>query len=332
MNLNEALARIVREKGIIKFVDIGASSLNKGVLQTAKLNEFIQAMKEATVLLDAARLIPMESFSKDIDRIDMEIDLEAPVRDPVTGNITLSDQDPEFGLNNLDAVLLKAKTRLTQEAIEDNIQGNTLPSTLTSLFGAAGGRSLEKIFIYGDTAETGGTVPTGYKAVDGWIKKTHANNKFYGGGTTSGRDFDPDDIDDIFTTLYDAQNRAYLSRSIYFVAPQRASQYRRSLKSRDTDLGDQANLQAGNLTFEGRPVVEVPALAAPLDDGTFFGPEAVFFGPAANFVYGMWKTVTIRSDEDVENDMWKFFLRLRGDCHFENEKNLVLGLPSETAP
>lgn len=334
MNLNEALRDVIlRDKGIIKFVDVGESSLDKGVLTTDKLDAFVQEMKNGTVLLDAARILTMNSFEKDIDRISMEIELESPTRDPETGELVQTDQDPTFACNTLNAKRLSAQTRLTQESIEDNIEKGTLPSTVTTVFGKAGGRALERVFIYGDTAETGVSVPTGYKSVDGWIKK--CANKLY--GTGEDKDFDPaitDTASDehMFAIMMEELDTAYLENAIYWVPTKRARSYQRSLKNKDTDLGDRANLQKGQLTYEGHPVVAVPGLDWAVNTPDFFGPEAMFFGPADQFVYGLWSQVRIRTWEDVKNEMWYFFLRMRGDCHFEDERKMVCGLPGETKP
>lgn len=333
MNIEQGLAQVIREHGIIKFVDIGASSLNKGVLSTEKLAAFIQEMKSATTLLDAARLIPMNSFKKDIDRITMDIELEAPTRDPTTGAETLTDQDPTFAENTLDAVKLRAKTGLTREALEDNIEGQMLETTLTSLFGAAAGRALERVFIYGDTSVTSSSVATGYKAVNGWIKKN--DNKLYGTGTGKDIDFtivDPSKDTYPLAVIKDALDTNYLNGAVFFTPTSIALSYQRALKSKDTNLGDQANLQNGQLTFEGYPVIPVPALDKPYADAAFFGKKAIFFGPPSNIVYGMWKNVEIRPYEDIANDKWAFYLRLRGDCHYENETKTVCALPAETKP
>lgn len=333
MTLDQAYKEILRKGGILKFVDQGASSLNHGVLQTAKLGAFIKEMKEATVLLDAARLIPMPTDTKEIDRITQEIELESPVRDPTTGAITLTDQDMTFAYNTLHAEKFRARTRVTQDALDVNIEGPAFINTANTMLAGAGGRATERVFIYGDKSQTSGSIPSGYKAIDGWIKCVDDDKVLYGGGTTSARDFDPEDVDDILTTMYDEQKGAYLERSTFFLPPKLASAYRRTLKSKDTALGDQANLQAGQLTFEGRPIVAVPALQWKADNPTFFGPEnPMFFGPAENFVYGMFKEVQIRIWEDIDNELWKLRYGFKGDCNFENEENVVLALPGETAP
>ncbi len=332
MNIDEAARRILRTNGIFKFVDQGATSLNNGVLQTAKLGAFIKSMKEATVLLDAAKMVPMDSDTKDLDRIDQEVELESPVR-AEDGTITLTDQDPDFAYNTLEAKKFRARTRVTQDALDVNIEGQGFMNTVQSVFGAACGRATERVYIYGDTSQTDPTIPTGYKAIDGWIQCVGDDQILYGGGTSSQRDFNPSDIDDILKQMKDNQDGAYVDQSTYFVPPSIAVGYQRSLKSKDSNLGDQANLAAGQLTYEGRPVVPVPALAWKANNPTFFGPEdPMFFGPAANFIYGMFKQVQLRVWEDIDNELWKIRYGFKSDVNFEDETHVILGLPKVTNP
>jgi HK97 family phage major capsid protein len=338
MNMNQALADVIKNQGILKFVDIGPNSLNQGVLSVDKLEQFVREMKENTVLLDAARVVLMKSFKKDIDRISMNLDLEPLSRDKKTGQVSRTDQDPIFNLNTLNAQTLTAHTRLTAEALEDNIETGTLANTILTLFGGAGGRSLERIFIYGNTSKNDAQIKSGYKTVDGWIRK--CTNTLFGKETksnTKNMDFNPDQKDPtkddyILTRMVDALDTNYLERAVFFVPTQKAREYQRALKNRNSALGDQANLQNGQLTFEGYPVIPVPALDEPVKDPKFFGPEVLFFGDPANFVYGLWKDITIRSEEDMYNEMWRFYLRLRGDCHFEDETKTVCALPSVSKP
>ena len=176
MDINQKLAEAIKNQGIIKFVDIVSASLNTSVLQIEKESAFVQALQAATVILDGSRYIGMKSSKKDIDRIGMEIDLEDGSRNSSTGVITLTGQDPTFTVNELDAQKLMAKTQLTYEAIEDNIEQGTLESTVTTLLGKAAGRSLEKIFIFGDTDLTpGASIPSGYAVTDGWVAKADSD-------------------------------------------------------------------------------------------------------------------------------------------------------------
>lgn len=333
-DINTQLADYIKRGGIIKFVDTVGASLNEAVLQVEKEAAFIRELQKATVILDGSRYIPMKSDKKDIDRITMELDLEDGSRNSSTGAITLTGQDPTFAYNRLDVEKLMAKTQLTYEALEDNIEQGTLETTITQLFGRAAGRSLERIFIFGDeTLVAGASVPSGYTMIDGWAHEVDSDQVLY--GTGAGKDFDTADIDDMLTTMYDALDPSYLDGAVFYLPTSRVSEYRRSLKSKDSPLGDQAVLQNGELTFEGIPLRAVPALDYPLNDASFasnISTEVAFLGRPNNFVHGLKRGITVESDKDIEYQMYKFILSLRGDCNFEDETKVVLARPGDTAP
>lgn len=334
MDINQQLGEYIKKGGIIKFVDAVSTSLNTSVLQVEKEAAFIREMQKATVMLDGSRYIPMKSDKHDIDRITMELDLEDGSRNSSTGLITLTEQDPTFALNELDAVKLMAKTQITYEALEDNIEQGTLETTITQLFGNAAGRSLERVFIFGDeTLSAGVNVPSGYTKVDGWAHEVDADQVVYGGGTANQRDFDPSDIDDMLTVMYDKLDPDYLEGAVFYLPTSKVSAYRRSLKSKDSPLGDQAVLQNGNLTFEGVPIRRVPALDYPVNNATFaanVSKEVAFLGRPSNFVHGFKRGIMVESDKDVEHQMYKFILSLRADCNFEDESKVVLAKPTTT--
>lgn len=325
MDINQKLAEAIKQNGIIKFVDIVNTSLDTSVLQVEKEAAFVQALQASTVMLDGSRYIGMKSSKKDIDRIEMEIDLEDGSRNSSTGVITLTGQDPDFYVNQLDAQKLMAKTQLTYEAIEDNIEQGTLESTLTSLLGKAAGRSLEKIFIFGDTdLVAGANVPSGYTVTNGWVAKADSDQ------ILDATDFSATDVETVFETMYDTLDPQYIPEAVFYVPYSRESEYRRALKAKDSALGDQAVMQNGRLTFEGVPVIPVPALDVPVNNSTFnanISKEVLFLGRPSNFVHGLKRGITVETDKDIEYQMYKFILSLRGDCHFEDETKVVVGRP-----
>jgi hypothetical protein len=53
----------------------------------------------------------------------------------------------------------------------------------------------------------------------------------------------------------------------------------------------------------------------------------MFLGKPSNFVHGLKRGVTVESEKDIEYQMYKFILSLRGDCHFEDETKVVVARP-----
>lgn len=328
MNIHEKLYDLIKNNVTLKFIDIGKGDgkLDKGVLPPEKGKEFIQSLQKPTILLSDSRYVKMQSDTFDIDRINYDLDLEDGTRNQDTAQIKLKDQDPVFALNEMIARKLMAKTRLTTDAIEDSIAQKTFASTLMSLFGQAAGRSLERIFIYGNKNLTPSeNVPSGYTQIDGWIRK--AKNVI--------KDFPNNKIEPILTKMYDTLDPSYLSTSKFYVPTSRESEYRRALQHRNTSLGDESVTKNNTLLFEGIPVVPVPALDIPVRDPVFrdnISSETLFLGRPSNFVHGLHREITIKSAEDIENDLFKFVLSLRGDCHFEDETKVVIAQPEPPKP
>jgi HK97 family phage major capsid protein len=327
-NINDILRNHIRQHGVFKFVDIGEGKgkLNDSVLPVEKENDFVQAMQKATVLLDASRYIALKSAKHDIDRVDYEIELESGSRNQSTGEIKLTDQDPDFKLNELSVEKFMAKMRITTEAIEDNFKQKTLVSMLTDMFGRSAGRSFERICIYGNTQLPAiPEIPTGYRQINGWIQKKDHDKISY----------TDEKITDILRIMYDTLDPSYLDQAKFYVPTSRVSEYRRALQKRQTSLGDTSITSKGELLFEGIPVVPVPALDYPLRNPVFrdkISDETMFLGRPTNFVHGLLRQITIKSAEDIESDLVKFVLSLRGDCHFEDETKTIMAQHTKTKP
>lgn len=157
---------------VTKFVDIGQGSgkLNKGVLQAEKSDKFIQAMSEATTFLDKTKLVVSANHKRELDTMAFDIELEAG-RISGTPQVLETYQNPTYGNRAFSAEELRAMTGIHRTAMKENIEGPAFMNTLTQQFGAANGRALERVLIYGDTDSEDATVTTGYKVIDGICKK-----------------------------------------------------------------------------------------------------------------------------------------------------------------
>lgn len=159
---------------VTKFVDIGKGNgkLDTGVLQAEKSDKFLQAISESTVFLDKTKLIASANHRRELDTMAFNIELQAG---RLTGTpVKLTDDDyqlPTYGNRSFYAEELRALTGIHRTAMKENIEGPRFIDTLTSQFGAANGRGLERVLIYGDKKSTAENIATGYKAIDGIVKK-----------------------------------------------------------------------------------------------------------------------------------------------------------------
>ena len=165
------------ENFVLKFVDIGTGSgkLNDGVLQAEKSAEYLQALTSSTKFLDSIKMVASHNHKREVDMMSFDVELEAGRAANGTPN-TLSDyQDPNFITKAFNAEEYRALTGLHRTTLYDSIEGKNFMNTLTQQFGAANGRALERILIYGDTDSEVVGVPSGYKANDGILKKIQDN-------------------------------------------------------------------------------------------------------------------------------------------------------------
>lgn len=159
---------------VTKFVDIGKGSgkLDNGVLQAEKSDKFIQAMSEATVFLDKTKVIVSANHRRELDTMAFNVELQAGRTSGTPIKLTDDDyQLPTYGNRSFYAEELRALTGIHRTAMKENIEGPGFMNTLTSQFGAANGRGLERVLIYGDKESSAENVATGYKAIDGIVKK-----------------------------------------------------------------------------------------------------------------------------------------------------------------
>lgn len=170
---NEIKQRVdLGENFVVKFVDIGEGSgkLNNGVLQAEKSDKYIRHLENKAVFLEKTKRITSTNRKRQVDKIRFNIELEAG-RLSGTPQVLSNFQDPDFSDRSFDAEELRALTGVHRTVMLDSIEGQGFMNTLTEMFAEANGRALERVLIYGNKSSSEENVPTGYKVVDGILKK-----------------------------------------------------------------------------------------------------------------------------------------------------------------
>lgn len=288
---DDLLARINSALKAITTSDLGDSKLT-----AQQTDQFLRTMEAENRLLDWARRLDMTSHTRNIDRIAMSsIMEEAPAEtEEFTGGT-----DPDFFTNQLIAARAKGAARVGDETLEDNIEQEGFEQTLQDIIAEAAGRDLERLFLQGDTDDTGFLATT-----DGWFEKAaHVLDE---------TDFDPADPEDLFEALLTSVDPKYLrdrSDWRFWVDWDVENDYRDELRSRATGLGDSAQTGAQRLAYKGIEVVEAPLVGS--------GRAALFHQD--NTVYGIWRDIRIEPYRRPDHSRTDFFVTMRVDCHFEDE-------------
>ena len=251
------------ENFVTKFVDIGTGSgkLGDGVLQAEKSDKFIQAMSNATTFLDRTKMIVSSNHKRELDTMSFEIELEAGRVSGTPATLSTS-QDPTFATRTFSAEELRALTGIHKTALKENIEGKNFMNTLTEQFGAANGRALERILIYGDTSSTE-TIASGYKVVDGILAKATSDS-----AVTDDLEIDLTETDvlaevraviDAFPDKYKVPGEV-----VMFVPAAVNRAVRRELTDNQDKYGGLYEITAtGDIVFEDVTFITIPAFSVP---------------------------------------------------------------------
>ncbi len=252
------------ENFTIKFVDIGSGSkkLNEGVVQAEKSDKFMQALSEATTFLDKIKIIPSTNHKRELDIMGMEIELEAGRLNGEPQTLSNS-QGADFLNRKFDAEELRALTGIHKTALKENIEGKAFMNTLTSEFGKANGRALERVLIYGNKDSEEENVPTGYLVIDGILKTAEDDSK-----AISNLEFDltSNDIIGEFRKIIDQFPDKYKEPGnvVMFVPNSVRRALRRELTDNHDKYGDIYEItKDGDLLLEDVYIFSVPAFSTP---------------------------------------------------------------------
>ena len=168
-----------REHVMMKFSDNpfnGSGILNPGWAEPT-YDDFFMRMEESTTLLDQSTMIPMTSLQHDIDDMELKVELDAQ-RNASTGNtigLTSNETAPTFIRKQLVAIPLQAKTVITENWLDENIEGTRFLDKYLGRLGGAMGPAFERWALFakkGVSTQTG--EGTGYAMADGILAQLEA--------------------------------------------------------------------------------------------------------------------------------------------------------------
>ena len=316
---------------------ITVTDLGQSVLAPEQFEKFVQQIQPTNVILNEARFMEMARETKNIDRISFIGQILSRGR-LVNGTINIPTAvKPTFATNQLIAKEMVAITGLDDDALEVNIERNTLEQTLMDIFSQAGGRDLEMFGLLANTDSD----PTGVLSLtNGWAKL--AGNAVYNGTDFDVTDsFDPThplDIvypENIFQACLLALPKEYLSvRNEWrlYVPFEVFDAYANLLKARNTALGDKAQTDGESIPWKGIQVTYVPMLersASTIDGGV--GRVCMLEHPD-NMVWGLFRQVRIEPDRVPKERKTDFVLTLKADVGYEDENAAVVAYLDQSAP
>jgi HK97 family phage major capsid protein len=309
------------EKATFTTADLAAG----GLLPPDHAKQFIRVAIENTVIIKEATNITMPRPKMEVPRVK----LGSRVLRPGTEGARLADADrvtPATGLVTLSTVLCKGEIVISDEVLEDNIEGDRFADTIVAMLAEAVGRDVEELIIKGDTARTA-TEDRFLDLLDGIIKQCQAH-------LPASQRIDASTItsyDDLFGRMVEAVPPRYLRdvNNIRIYVPYKHFHgYRRSLAARGTGLGDQMVVSTldTQLAFRGIRVVPVPMLVGTdtINGGAVDYTRFAILTDPRNIMVGWHREVRIERFRDPREGATSFIASLRVDVKLADPEWAVL--------
>lgn len=139
-----------------------------GLLNAKQSNRFLDWVFDQSVLAKNSRVVRMNEPTIDVDKVDIT---SRKMRKATEGTNDGLDADPSFTKISMTTTKIRLDWQITTEALEDNIEGNSLEDHVAQIMARQTANDLEDLYIHGDTASGDNLL----KSFDGWRKLARAN-------------------------------------------------------------------------------------------------------------------------------------------------------------
>ena len=336
MNLKQKIKN--HEDFSLKFNDAPFTAqgiLNPGWAEPT-YDDFFSRMVDEPVLLNQSTVLPMTALQHDLDMIVTEVELDSQ-RDNngVSTPLNAQETNPNMERKQLVAQPLQARTTVSDNFLEENIEGQDFLTTYMNLLADEMGPAFEKWGIFSDSTVSN-TTPgegTGYRMSNGilsQLKSIASDNSKDAQGIANlvYRDNVGNGILDAIETYIDQDGN--IKNATCVLPPQiHAKLMIEIARDKETDLGD-AVFQNGDVTkILGIEITADNILRQTRNgydrmqfnsDGEYKGNGAYmdkmkygFIGQPNNIVFGMMREFDIKNQWDIDVLGYKVALLCKGD-------------------
>jgi HK97 family phage major capsid protein len=152
---------IMNNRTILEKADLALSDLvaGGGLLKPVQAKQFLQMITKESTLLKQVTAVPMKAPKQEIPYIGFKERILRPRQESVA--LTQAQRvKPEFSMVELDAKPFIGEVHLSDEQLEDNIEGDNLRQTVLRLIAQRVALDMEDIAINGDVLSTDPTLAT----------------------------------------------------------------------------------------------------------------------------------------------------------------------------
>lgn len=299
---------------LIQKADLEVANLvaDGGFLQPATAKRFIQTLIDESVIMPQSTVKPMKSHTENIDKIRFG----GRVLRAATEGQALSKADrskPDLDQEELKAQLFKAEVRLSNEVLEDSIEGGTLRQTVMKILGDRIALDMDEIIVNGDVT----SLDPFLAKFDGIIVQASVNT-FANGVAPPSRS--------TWKGMMKAMPSEFLRnkrRLRFFTSTDAEIEYRDSLMARATAQGDRHIETDSTPLYNGVPVHDVPVFPEALGAGS--NETVAILTDPKNINVGIWRKIKLETDKDITAGVLIIVATLRFDTRFAEARATVLG-------
>lgn len=293
-----------------------------GILTAEQADRFISLVMDESVMFKQARQIRMKSPTAEISKISTSGRVTTGATEGTDPGVRYV---PVFTKVNLTAVKYMTPFEMTEESLEDSIEGSNLEDTVIAAMATQRANDLEEVAIQGDTASTDAFLATNF----GWrhfAENGHIHS--WDGGRVS--------RSNLLSALIDMPTKWRSKNLKWYFHNYVVDDWTQSFADRETALADNAATSGNPPPFSGYPFVQVPNIPTTCagDLGYEAGPTLSygFLTFPENLIVGVHRQVTFKRHEDIYADKRLYAITNRWDVEFEEDDAVVLianvGLPT----
>lgn len=303
----------ILQKAEIALADITG---NNGVLQPAQAAKFIRLLIKESKVMKMATVTPLRAPKQIINKVRFNSRVLRPGQE-ATALPHTDHARPNLTNVEHDAQLFKAEVRLTDELLEDNIEGERFRQTIMTIMAEAISRDMEEVVVEGDTASS-----DSFLAQFDGILKLATSNVVNAGGVRLNKGILRDML-----KLMPSEFLRDKGRMRFLTSVDAEIDYRDTLSDRMTLQGDRALGAGGGVEesapvgWSGIPVLDVPMF--PEDLGGSTDETCVLLVDPKNIDVGVWRQMKVETDRDISEGVLKIVATMRFDVLYQEESAVV---------
>lgn len=279
-----------------------------GLMNPTQANKFIRMMQDEPTLLNDVRTERMNSDNQVFDKIGFGERVLRPAKEFTP----LADSEKAVartGKIELSAKEVIAEINISDDMIENNIEGKSVTDTIVQLLAKQAAMDIEELIVNGDIDSQ-----DAYLALfDGLLKQSQSHIVDLQGEAIN---------KDAFKHAIKAVPSRYRKNIVdhrFYVSHNNVMEWKDSVVARQTALGDNALVTAGHPSAYGAPIKGVANLNPfAFGEAGLEASNGLFVHPK-NIIVGISRKIRLEMERDIRARGFIFVLTMKLDSKFEEE-------------